>query len=147
MLRCLIISGIIIFVHFSVDAKTAIAKNLYHAMQTDTLKETPEQLVQRQLEAYNSRDLKAFLATYSEDIILNDLPEKLICSGMEALRNKYKIMFENTPDLFCEIKKRIVLGNKVIDHEYVLKNGKYISVVAVYEINNALITKVTFIRE
>lgn len=110
------------------------------------IKETAEQLVQRQLDAYNARNIEAFVATYAPDIVLNEFPDKLICSGIDALRKKYTTLFENTPDLFCDLKNRIVMGNKVIDQEHVLKNGKFINAVAVYEVTNGLISKVTFIR-
>ena len=114
---------------------------------TDTLKkETAEELVQRQLDAYNARDIEAFMATYSTDITLYSFPETITTKGHEQLRKKYTEMFENTPDLYCDLKKRMVIANKVIDHEYVRKNGNYINAVAIYEIQNGLIVKVTFIK-
>lgn len=86
------------------------------------------------------------MATYSEDVMLNNFPETLIVQGQVAMRKRYKTMFEDTPNLFCEIKKRIVIGNKVIDHEYVRKNENFINAVAIYEVTNGLISKVTFIK-
>ena len=37
------------------------------------------------------------------------------------MRKGYASFFENTPDLNCEIKNRIIIGNKVIDEEYLAK--------------------------
>lgn len=74
------------------------------SMATDTLKETPEQLVQRQLAAYNARDLHAFMLTYAEDIVINEFPNTSISIGKEPMRKRYGTMFENTPDLHCVIK-------------------------------------------
>jgi len=54
--------------------------------------------------------------------------------------------FDNTPNLHCEIKKRIVIGNKVIDQEYITANDQNFGAVAVYEVENGKIAKVTFIR-
>ncbi|MFC4721255.1 DUF6265 family protein [Geojedonia litorea] len=108
--------------------------------------ENPEAIVQKQLDAYNARDIDAFMATYTDDIILIYFPDTIRSLGSVTMRKNYTEMFNNTPDLFCEIKKRIVIGNKVIDHEYVLKNGEYINAVAIYEVENGLIKKVTFIK-
>lgn len=113
--------------------------------------ETAEQVVQRQLEAYNARDIDAFMATYSDDIELYNYPNKLISKGKESMRKGYARMFDKVTELHCTIVKRIVLGNKVIDQESVKgfpnwkKNGP-LEAVAVYTVTNGLISKVTFIR-
>ena len=109
------------------------------------VKESPEAIVQRQLNAYNARNIKAFMDTYSDDVELYNFPNQLIGKGMESIK-KYETRFANTPNLYCEIEKRIVLGNKVIDHEKVRAGKNNFSAVAVYEIENGKIKKVTFIR-
>jgi hypothetical protein len=40
----------------------------------------------------------------------------------------------------------MVIGNKVIDEEYITANGNHFSAIAIYEIENGKIAKVTFIR-
>lgn len=113
---------------------------------SEIIKERPEMLVQRQLNAYNSRDLEAFLATYAEDTKIFDLSGQLLMDGKEAMRTRYKSLFENNPELYCEIKNRITLGNKVIDQEHVRTANGYIDAVAIYEVKDGLIQKVTFVR-
>lgn len=108
--------------------------------------ESAEAIVQTQLNAYNRRDINAFLNTYSEDIKIFDYPNKLRLEGKESIRERYTDFFENTPDLHAEIKNRIIIGNKVIDEELVIINGTKISAVAIYEVENGKIAKVTFIR-
>lgn len=103
-------------------------------------------IVQKQLEAYNKRDIDAFMATYANDIKLYDYPEKLKSEGQKAMRESYDKFFKNTPDLHAFIKNRIILGNKVIDKEQVTINGKIHIAVAIYEIENGKIKKVTFIQ-
>ena len=44
------------------------------------------------------------------------------------------------------MKNRIVIGNKVIDKEYITANGDTFSAVAIYEVANGKIAKVTFIN-
>ncbi len=105
-----------------------------------------ETVVQQQLDAYNARDIDAFMETYAENIQLFNFPNQLIAQGKGPMEAQYKGFFESTPDLHCEIKNRIVIGNKVIDEEYVTVNGTQISAVAIYEVENGKIVKVTFLR-
>ena len=105
-----------------------------------------ESIVKEQLIAYNARDIDAFMDTYSEDIKLYTFPNTLFSEGKEKMREQYGAFFENTPNLNCEIKNRIVIGNKVIDEEYVTINDSHISAVAIYELENVKIAKVTFLQ-
>ncbi|MCC1483526.1 nuclear transport factor 2 family protein [Winogradskyella immobilis] len=107
---------------------------------------SPEQIVQEQVEAYNNRDLDAFMATYSDNVVINYFPEKIRYENKAKMRERFVNYFKTTPDLNCTIKNRMVLGNKVIDEEYILANGEYRSAVAIYEVNGGKITKVTFIK-
>lgn len=108
--------------------------------------EDPELIVQKQLDAYNARDIEAFLATYTNDVKLFNFPNVLSSDGLATLREGYTDMFESTPDLHAEISNRIVIGNTVIDKEEVSRNGYKFSAVAIYEVENGKISKVTFVR-
>ncbi|WP_034059149.1 amidohydrolase family protein [Lacinutrix jangbogonensis] len=110
------------------------------------LKDTPVDLAQRQLNAYNFRNLEAFLEPYAEDVEVYSYPEKLLYKGKETMRKQYSSMFENTPNLHCELKERIVQGNIVIDKERVQFGNKIIEAVAIYHIENNKIKKVYFIQ-
>ena len=106
----------------------------------------PEAIVNKQLEAYNERNLKEFGKTYSQDIKLYTLPDEITTDGRTALLDQYGKFFERVPDLNAEIMNRIVLGNKVIDKEKVTINGKIFYAIAIYEVKDGLISKVTFIQ-
>ena len=106
----------------------------------------PENIVQKQLEAYNERDIDAFMATYTDDVKLYNFPKNLTTDGILEMRKGYTEFFTSTPDLQCEIKNRIVIGNKVIDEEQVMANGNIFYAVAIYEVENGKIAKVTFLR-
>jgi hypothetical protein len=105
---------------------------------------SPTEIVQRQVEAYNARDLPAFAATYSETIQMIRLP-----ATEPAIKNKAELIeFYGAnrfmaPGLHAEILNRIVLGNKVIDHERItgLPNSPFECVI-VYEVENDLIQRV-----
>jgi hypothetical protein len=106
----------------------------------------PEPIVQKQLDAYNARDIESFLATYTNDVKLYNFPGTLNTDGLDAMREGYGGMFESTPDLHAAISNRIVIGNMVIDQEEVTANGSKFSAVAIYEVANGKISKVTFVR-
>ena len=75
-----------------------------------------------------------------------NFPNQLSFKGIENIRKNYADFFKNTPDLHGKIENRIVIGNKVIDEELVTINGNIINAVAIYEVNNGKINKVTFIK-
>ena len=103
-------------------------------------------IVQKQLDAYNAKDVNAFMAMYTEDIKLYNYPNELLSDGKDQMRKDYLTWFQNTPDLKASVKKRIVIGNKVIDEEQITANGKVFNTVAIYEVENDRIRKVTFIQ-
>lgn len=103
-------------------------------------------LIQKQLDAYNAKDLEAFMAMYTEGVQLYNYPNELLSEGKDQMRKDYVTWFEHAPDLKATVKKRIVIGNKVIDEEQIMANGKIFNTVAIYEIQNGRIGKVTFIQ-
>ena len=110
-------------------------------------KYTPEQLVQQQVEAYNKGDIDAFLEPYSDDFEVYNFPNTFLGKGKESAKQTYESMFEKYPDLHCEIRKRMVLGNKVIDHEKITGVGPNpFEAIAIYEIEDNKIKKLTFVR-
>ncbi|GAB5476156.1 MAG: amidohydrolase family protein [Maribacter sp.] len=113
---------------------------------SELIKESPEQVVQRQLNAYNARDIDAFMATYADDIKLFDYPDTLTSSDRKKMYEGYRAMFANTPNLYCKVQERIVLGNKVIDKEFVRFGENFLEAIAIYEVIDGKITKVTFIK-
>lgn len=107
---------------------------------------SPRHIVKKQLEAYNNRDIEAFLATYSDDVKVYRYPDQLNYVGKENMRKSYGSFFEKTKNLHCKILNRIVRGNKVIDEEYVTINGNHFKAVAIYEVTNGKISAVRFIN-
>ena len=107
-----------------------------------------ERVVQRQVEAYNRRDLDGFAATYAPDIRISDHPNDLRLSGQEQLRRRYGPLFASRPALHATITRRIVQGDYVIDHELVTGHaeGDTIRAVAIYQVRGGLIANVWFIR-
>lgn len=112
------------------------------------LPSSPEDLAQRQLNAYNARNIDAFLEPYAEDVEIYDFPDQLRYKGKDTMRKQYGSMFERTKVLHCELVNRIAVGNTVIDHERVTfdPNRPPVQAVAIYKIENGKIKKVYFTR-
>ncbi|MEP6584620.1 MAG: nuclear transport factor 2 family protein, partial [Ginsengibacter sp.] len=111
------------------------------------LKETPLALVQRQLNAYNVRNIDAFLEPYADDVELYDFPGKLVNKGKESMKKDYEKMFQQLPDLHCEVKERIIQGNVIIDKERITGIGAdAFEATSIYVIENNKIKKVYSIQ-
>lgn len=109
----------------------------------------PEAVVQRQLEAYNAGDIEAFLATYADDVELRTLGRDADTRGLDALRATYAALFAGNPELHCEVVRRIVQGNHVIDHERVTGlagTTAVLDAVAIYEVHRGKIRRVWFVQ-
>ncbi|WP_432727858.1 nuclear transport factor 2 family protein [Variovorax sp. W6] len=104
-------------------------------------------VVQRQLDAYNARDLDAWLATYAEDARQYELAGKLLASGHAELRARTEVRFRE-PDLHAHLLQRSVMGNVVVDHEIVTRNFPEgvgtVEMVCVYVVSQGLIQTASF---
>ncbi len=111
--------------------------------------QTSAQLAQQQLDAYNNHNIDAFLAPYADTVKIYNFPNQLSMQGIEKMRDRYGKMFESMPDLHCTLTGRTVLGNTVIDKEYVIfdKSQPATEVIAIYKIKGDKITEVYFIRK
>lgn len=110
--------------------------------------DTPLALAQRQLNAYNARDIEAFLAPYGDEVEVYGYPGRLIYRGKEKMRERYTSLFASSPELHCELVNRIVLGNTVIDQELVTgRNGQKVRAIAIYTVRDGKIARVEFVGE
>ncbi len=115
---------------------------------TDAL--TPSQAAQRQLDAYNARDLEAFLAAYAPDCTVRAFPSgEVLMQGREAMRTRYGTLFEEHPQLHCRLLTRVEHEVFAIDHEHVegLRDDEIVYAVAMYEVRAGLIQNVWFLKD
>ena len=78
----------------------------------------PEDVVNLQLSAYNSRDIDTFVATYASDVRVFDSAEsEPVFIGKDAVREHYGTKTFAREGLNATILSRMVVGNKVVDHE------------------------------
>jgi hypothetical protein len=107
----------------------------------------PAAFAQRQLDAYNARDLERFLAQYTEDVVVYRLAAaEPFLVGKDAVSEHYRTKRFNLPALHAELVNRMVFGNKVIDQERVTGvQAEPLEVAAIYEVTPAGICKVWFV--
>ena len=109
---------------------------------------SPEDVVSRQLDAYNAKDIDAFMATWSATALYFEHPSLLLASGAADIRERHVARFQE-PDLYGELISRMVIGNQVIDQEKVTRNFPdgvgQVDVVAIYEVEAGKIARAWFI--
>lgn len=104
------------------------------------------EVVQRQVEAYNHRDLNRFVSAYSDTIRIFRMPSfEPTISGKVQLAEFYATQRFNLPGLRAEIVNRMVLGDRVIDHERIsgVRDTPF-EIAAVYQVLGESIERVWF---
>jgi hypothetical protein len=109
------------------------------------------EVVQENLDYYNQRNIEGFMSSFSDSITLFTFGKiEPIAVGKEAIRNLYQGLFDASPKLHSTILTRTILGNKVIDHEYIVgRKGSDtpLELVMIYEVSGDKIVRMTVIRE
>ena len=112
---------------------------------------TPEKVVQKQLEAYNNRDIDGFMSVIDKNITVHEFSTSAVTiEEYELCKKVYTDLFTASPKLNSKIITRTVFDNKVIDHEYITgRKGSDtpIELVLIYEVNHHKITKITVLRK
>jgi hypothetical protein len=72
---------------------------------------------QAQLDAYNARDLEAFMRCYTGDCVAEDGTGQVMFRGAEAMRERYARLFQDSPNLHCRLVSRVRMGQYVFDEE------------------------------
>ena len=103
--------------------------------------------VQKQLDAYNARDIDAFMEWWSDDCEYYEFPAQLLASGAMQIRERHIARFKE-PNLFGKLIKRSVIDNLVVDQEVVTRTfadgiGE-VDVLAIYQIEQGKIAKAWF---
>jgi hypothetical protein len=110
---------------------------------------TPVDVVQRQLDAYNRRDLDAFCATFHPAARIFDLgAEAPSVDGIDAIRARYADLFARSPMLHSVVLTRTTLGRAVVDLERITgRNGSAdaVDLLAIYEVRDGLIARGHFV--
>lgn len=109
--------------------------------------ESIDSLIQRQLDAYNNKDVDAWLSTYSPTAEQYMLHGECVARGHDEVRARVLPRFAE-PNLHARLLSRTIMSNIVIDHELITRNFPEglgsIEILCVYEIIDGLIQKVSF---
>ncbi|WP_420574820.1 nuclear transport factor 2 family protein [Kordia sp.] len=118
------------------------------SLATAQQKTAAAEVVQKQVEAYNARNIEAFIATYSDDVVFYGFPKEVRFKGIAQVREIFGIFFKNSPDLHCDIEDRIASGDTVIDHEKVRfqKDDPIQEFVVMYKVTDGKIQEVYFLK-
>lgn len=116
-------------------------------MDTSSRRSDPCHVVRRQLEAYNARDIDAFMSCWSDDAQYYAFPSELLANGFAQIRDRHVARFKE-PNLFGQLITRMSVGNIVIDQEVVTRTfpegpGR-VDVIAIYEVEGEKIAKAWF---
>ena len=108
---------------------------------------TPEQVVQAQLDAYNAKNMDAWLATYHPAAEQFELHGAKLAAGHTELRARMEVRFRE-PSLHAELLSRSLVGNVVADHERITRDFPEgpgtIDMLCLYEVQHGAIVKATF---
>ncbi|WP_157972984.1 nuclear transport factor 2 family protein [Aureibaculum luteum] len=108
--------------------------------------ESPEIIVQKQVEAYNKGNWEEFASYFSENITVKNFPDDTLYEGNSKLKSNYKQFFSDNPKSKIKIVKRISNRNIVIDEELITINGEEHHQSVLYKINKGEIISMYFIR-
>lgn len=110
------------------------------------VKESPAQIVQHQVNAYNFHDAAVFAETYAPaaQILRDGSP---FVQGRAAIAQTYEKLFAANPQLHVEITSREVHGADVIDREHVtgFAGGQTVEATVTYEVAGGLISRATLL--
>lgn len=103
--------------------------------------------VASQLDAYNARDIEAFMACWADDCLYYAFPDTLLAEGAAAVRTRHVERFKES-NLHGRLLSRVVVGNVVVDHETVTRTfpdgpGE-VDVLCIYEVERGKIAKAWF---
>lgn len=103
------------------------------------------EVVQRSLDAFNAHDAVAFADCLAEDAYIGDEPYRTV--GKAACYERYKGLFTRNPQIHVTLLGRMVLGQYVLDKEYITGTGEepFISI-SVNRVVNGKIVSMTFLE-
>ena len=92
--------------------------------------------VQRQLDAYNARDLERFMAEYDDAVRVFLLPDTTpVLEGKPAMSEYYAAKRFTIVGLHAVVVARMAVGNIVIDREKIFGVGENpVEAIAMYEV-------------
>lgn len=117
----------------------------------DLIPKSVDELAKAEVNAYNARNIDAFVARYAPTAEIYDLanPTMPIAVGHDQIRQTWGALFDRFPDLHCEVTSRTIIGNRCVAIESITGVGPQPEQgVGIYYFNleTGLIEKVYFVN-
>ena len=116
-------------------------------MEIDGPSAAQADVVRRQLDAYNARNIDAFMSCWADNAEIFAWPSQLVARGADDIRARHLERFKE-PDLHARLVSRVAVGGLVIDREIVTRNfpeGRgTLDVIGIYELDNGRIRRAWF---
>lgn len=110
-------------------------------------RQTPEEVAQSRIEAYNRRELEALIGLYAPDARFYEPPDRLRDSGIEQIRQTYTRRFASEPRGKITVAQRMTEGHFVVDREIETGGtGQPESALVISEILDGKIVRVWILR-
>ena len=108
-----------------------------------------EQLIDKLVECYNSHNARGFADCFAENVKTYEHPNILSQNSREEIFETYEKVFALRPNNSTTVVHRIIIGNRIIDHEKVNReiNDEPFDAIAIYEIENNLIQRFDLVRK
>ena len=105
------------------------------------------EVVQRQLDAYNAREIDAVMATYADHVEHFEFPSTRLAGNAAEVRERLLLRLQE-PNLHARLLARTAMGNLVIDHERVTRDFPEglgtVELIAMYEVHGEKIVRAWF---
>lgn len=110
-------------------------------------RQTPEEVAQSRIEAYNRRELDTLIGLYAPDARFYEPPDRLRDSGIEQIRQTYARRFASAPLGKITVAQRMTEGHFVVDREIETGGtGQPESALVISEILDGKIVRVWILR-
>lgn len=100
----------------------------------------PHDVLDPIVDAFNRRDLEAFVAGYAADVVIEGARGEPIVRGAAELRARYGAMFAEHQQLSLEVVSRTEVGDFVVDVERIAGRGRGVEpLVVVYHLGRGVV--------
>jgi hypothetical protein len=112
------------------------------------MKSENEILIDKLVEHYNNHNARGFADCFAENVKTYEHPNILAQNSREEIYKTYTKVFAMRPNNRTTVVHRIIIGNRVIDHEKVNReiDDEPFDAIAIYEIENNLIQRFDLVR-
>jgi putative hydrolase of HD superfamily len=104
-----------ILVHAALACRAPQPRGPVAAPAPASIAPSAAEIVQRQVDAYNAHDLEAFVATYTDDVVITVASSgQVVVQGKAALREVFGGLFRGSPTVNARVAEQRTEGDSVV---------------------------------